>query len=112
MARGVLVPVGMKKDNHNQGEGDHLSARRYNRDVREFIAEGKVDEAAREAREYLEREPEAAERAEAKAKRGPKTHSTKVSVDELVAQGRTVIDRVRPYVERAASRVRARLGRK
>lgn len=100
----------MKNDNQNQGEGDKLSARRYNRDVREFIAEGKVEDAAHEAREYLEREPDEAARAEERAKRGPR--GTRVSVDELVAKGRTVIDRVRPIVKRAADRVRSRLGRK
>jgi hypothetical protein len=111
----VLVYVGMKNHNptqgENQGEGDRKSARRYNRDVREFVAEGRVDEAARDAAEYLEREPEAAREAEKKAARGPRG-GTRVSVDELVAKGRTIVDRVKPYVTRAASRIRARLGRK
>jgi hypothetical protein len=95
----------------NQGEGDRVSARHYNRDVREFVAEGKVDEAAREARDYVERAPDEAERAERQAKRGPRG-GTRVSVDELVAKGRTVIDRVRPIVQRATSKIRARIGRK
>ena len=95
----------MKTHNPNQGEGDRVSARRYNRDVREFVAEGKVDQAAEDARRFLEREPEAAANAEAKAKRGPKKHGTRVSVDELVAKGRTVIERV-------MHRLRARFARK
>lgn len=93
----------------NQGEGDKVSARKYNRDLREFIAEGKVDEAAEDARLYVERDPADAERAEAKAKRGPRN---KVSVDELVAKGRSIVERVRPYLERAQQKLRARFGRK
>ena len=95
----------------NQGEGNKLSARHYNRDLREFIAEGKVDEAAHEARLYVERDPDDAERAEEAAKRGPRSRK-RVSVDELVAKGRSVVDRVRPYVERAADKLRSRFGRK
>jgi hypothetical protein len=94
----------------NQGEGDKASARHYNRDLREFIAEGKVDEAAEEARVYVERDPDDAERAEAKAKRGPRGKG--VSVDELIAKGKTVVDRVRPYIARASQKLRSRLGRK
>jgi hypothetical protein len=95
----------------NQGEGDKASARHYNRDLREFIAEGKVDDAAEEARLYVEREPDDAARAEAKAKHGPR-RGKGVTVDELIAKGKTVVDRVRPYVERAAERIRERFGRK
>ena len=94
----------------NQGEGDRVSARRYNREVSEFVAEGKVDEAAREAADYVQAEPEDAKRAERVAKRGP--HPTRVSVDELVAKGRNVFDRVRPYVDRIVGQVRQRLGRR
>ncbi|MGN6110700.1 MAG: hypothetical protein ACTHU0_36695 [Kofleriaceae bacterium] len=102
----------MKPRNHdpNQGEGDRVSARRYDKNVRDFVAEGKVDEAARQARDYVESSPEDAERAERTAKRGP--HGTRVSVDDLVAKSRTMIDRVRPMVERAAAKLRATLSRK
>ena len=94
-----------------QGEGDRISARHYNRDLREFIAEGKVDDAAYDARLYVERDPEDAERAEEEARRGP-PRGRRASVDELVAKGRSVVDRVRPYVERASQRLRSRFGRK
>jgi len=93
-----------------QGEGDKSSARHYNRDLREFIAEGNVDEAAEDARLYVERDPGDAERAEAAAKRGPRGKG--VSVDDLIAKGRSVVDRVRPYVERASQKLRSRFGRK
>lgn len=94
----------------NQGEGDRRSARLYNRDVRRFVVDGKVDEAAREAKQFVESEPEAAARAEAAARRGPhRTHGTRASVDELIAKSRTIVDRVRPLVERVARRVRRRL---
>lgn len=95
----------------NQGEGDRISARHYNRAVREFMAEGKVDEAAHEAKVWVEREPEDAMRAERQAKRGP-NRGIRVTADELVDKGRTIVDRIRPVFERAANAVRSRLHRK
>ena len=56
----------------NQGEGDKISAREYNEAAREFVAEGKVDKAAREAAEAVDADPEEAKRAEAAGRRGPK----------------------------------------
>ena len=103
-----MKPQDGSKD-ENQGEGDRISARHYNEDVRGFVAEGKVEPAARDAAQYVEAEPEEARAAEQRAKRGP--HGTKVSVDELVAKGRTVIDRVRPIVERVVERVKARFNK-
>ncbi|HEU4610821.1 MAG TPA: hypothetical protein VFS15_02045 [Kofleriaceae bacterium] len=95
----------------NQGEGDRISARRYDNHVREFIGEGKVPDAAEEARLFVDREPEDAAKAEAAGKRGPK--STRwASVDEIVTKGQSVVERVRPIVHRAVTRVRARLARK
>lgn len=94
----------------NQGEGDRISARHYNRKAREYVATGDVEEAAHEAADFVEQEPAEAARAEAKAKRGP--GHARVSIDELVAKGRTVVDRVKPIVERAAARLRSRFGRK
>lgn len=99
----------MKDHNSNQGEGDRLSARHYSRRVRNFVAGGKVDKAAHDAAAFIEREPEAAKQAEEAGKRGPKAQST---VDEIVAKGRTVIDRVRPMVERVASRIKSRFASK
>lgn len=95
----------------NQGEGDKISARHYNRDLREFIAEGKVEDAAEEARRFVERDPAEAAAAEERAKRGPR-RGKRVSVDELVAKGRTVVDRVRPFIARASQKLRSRFGRK
>jgi hypothetical protein len=92
-----------------QGEGDRISARHYNREVSQFVADGKVDEAAREAARFVESEPEEAARAERAGRKGP--HPTRVSVDELVAKSRTVVDRVRPVVKRVVGRVRSRLHR-
>lgn len=94
----------------NQGEGDRRSARHYNRNLREFIAQGKVDDAARQAASYVEAEPEDARRAEAAARKGPRRHP-RVSVEELVAKGRTLADRARPVVRRVIARVRAQIGR-
>ncbi len=111
VAREVLVFTSMKPHNpdQNQGEGDRRSARLYNRDVRRFVAEGKVEDAARDAKDYVEREPGAAARAEARARRGPHGgRSTRATVDELIAKGRTVIDRIRPLFDRIAARLRRR----
>ena len=108
MARGVLVPPGMKPQNHdqNQGEGDRVSSRRYNRDVRRFVADGKVEGAAQEAKQYVERHPSKAARDEAKAKKGPRARGASATVDELIAKGRTIVDRIKPVVERVTKRVR------
>jgi hypothetical protein len=45
-----------------QGEGDRESAKRYNKDTREFVESGKVDEAARKAGEGDKEEMERAEK--------------------------------------------------
>lgn len=45
-----------------------------------------------------------------RARYGPRP--TRVSVDELIAKGRTAIERVRPIVERTVDRLRARFARK
>ncbi len=57
----------------NQGEGDKISARRYNDDLRSYINSGKVDDAAKSARDFVETQPLAAARAERAAKAGPKS---------------------------------------
>lgn len=93
----------------NQGEGDKASARRYDKHVREFVAEGKVPRAAKDAESYVERDPDDAAKAEARAKQGPA--GTRVSIDELVAKGHSVVERVRPLVTRVVGRLRERFGR-
>ena len=90
----------------NQGEGDRKSARRYDRHVREYIAEGKVPDAASEAKSYVERDPDEAAKAERQARRPPAARWA--SVDEIVAKGHSVVDRV----QRVIDRVRAKLSRK
>lgn len=102
-----MLPLeGMKLDkttqDQNQGEGDRISGRRYGRHVREFVAGGQVEPAARDAEHYVERAPDDAARAEAAARRGPKP--TRVSLDELVAKGHTMIDRMEALVRRIAGR--------
>lgn len=94
----------------NQGEGDRISARRYDRHAREFIDEGKVPDAANEARRFVERDPAEAAAAEQAAKRGPR--GSGVSVDELVAKGQSLIERVRPIVERTVGNLKKRFRRK
>ncbi|MFT3696696.1 MAG: hypothetical protein QM831_26380 [Kofleriaceae bacterium] len=60
-------------NDRNQGEGDRISARKYNRDVRDYISEGRVGIDARKAEEFVNRDPDAAARAERQAKAGPKS---------------------------------------
>jgi hypothetical protein len=38
----------------NEGEGNKTAARRYNEDQQEFVKEGRVDEAAKKARDAVE----------------------------------------------------------
>jgi hypothetical protein len=107
VARRMLVLRSMKPQqptprDPNQGEGDRTSARRYNKDARDFVAEGKVPKAASEARDFVDAHPVEAARAERTAKRGP---SSSVTVDLLIARGQTILDRVK----HAAARVRARI---
>ncbi len=94
----------------NQGEGDRAAARRYDRNAREFVEEGKVSEAAQDARQYVESEPAEAAAAEQAAKHGPGSRG--ISVDELVAKGQSLVERVKPVVGRAVSNLRKRFGRK
>lgn len=47
----------------NQGEGDRESAQRYNEQTQKFVKSGKVDQAAREAKEDPEAEAKGRERA-------------------------------------------------
>jgi hypothetical protein len=47
-----------------KGEGNHEADRRYRDDVARFIASGRVDEAAREAKRAVEEEGEELEAAE------------------------------------------------
>lgn len=94
----------------NQGEGDKDAARHYNEQLRAFVEGGKVQPAARDAEAFVEQQPLEAERAERKAKRGPM--ATRISMDEVLAKGRTVVERIRPVVERAVDKLRARFARK
>ena len=47
-----------------QGEGDYESARKYNKDTKEFVESGQVDEAAKAARPENEQQARAMEEAE------------------------------------------------
>ena len=80
----------------NQGEGDRMSARRYNRNVEEFVATGEVDPAARDAAEAIDTpEGEWLRKAEAVGKSRART---------------TMIDRIRGAVRRLCGGSRSRRG--
>ena len=76
----------------NQGEGDRASGRRYDEHVREFVADGKVPDSARQARTFVEAHPDDAAKAEREAKRGPARPS--------------IFDRLERVIERLRGRVR------
>ena len=92
---------------------DVLQAKLVKRGVNlKAIDYGKVEPAApgaHDAEAYVERAPDDAARAGVRARRGPPP--TRVSLDELVAKGHTVLDRVESLVRRVAGRVGNRLGR-
>ncbi len=52
----------MAQHDKNQGEGDRESARRFNRNARDFVESGKVEDAARRAGESDKEEGEQAEK--------------------------------------------------
>jgi hypothetical protein len=86
----------------NQGEGDRISGRRYDRHVEEFVAEGKVPPAARNAKEYVEKDPEGAARAERAARRGP--HGYLGMIEAVVAKGRSMFERMRARITAASQK--------
>jgi hypothetical protein len=91
----------------NHGERDRERDRAVHRYVREFVASGEVEPVTRDADPRIELAPEPPppppdRRAERKARRGPPP--TKVPLDELVAKGHTVIDRVQLLMRRIARR--------
>jgi hypothetical protein len=63
----------------NQGEGDRISARRYDEHVEAFVAQGKPAEAAKDARAWVDAHPDDAARAERATRRGPHTLRTALS---------------------------------
>ncbi len=77
----------------NQGEGDKASARKYNANVRQFVAAHKVDDAARTAKEFLEANPAEAAADEAKATAGP--HPIAGRIEELITEGKAMVGRAR-----------------
>ena len=62
------------QDSKIQGEGDYISAKRYQKEQHEFAKEGPVEQKAREAEQALDG-PEAEELEEARKETGEgKTH--------------------------------------
>lgn len=105
-----MKPGNSTQGDANQGEGDRISAHHYNEQLREFVASGKVESVAREAEEYVEHHRDEAARAERRARRS--SRGTETSLEEIVAKGRTVVEQVRPIVDRALGRLRARFSHK
>lgn len=76
-------------------------------------AHQRAPDAAKGTRAYVDKDPHPSERAAPRAP-GP-AHGPRVSVDELVAKGRSIFDplvaRFRPLVARATARLRTRFRR-
>jgi hypothetical protein len=90
----------------NEGEGSRTAARAYNSDLRAFIAEDRVEPAAKDAKQYVDAHPTEAAEAEATAKAGPTPIAKRV--EELYTEGRAMVDRavsrVRSVIERRRRR--------
>ncbi|HEY4244630.1 MAG TPA: hypothetical protein VGM88_32675 [Kofleriaceae bacterium] len=69
-----------------QGEGDYESARKYDKDVRDFKASGGVEPAAKKAEAFVDEHPAQAKADEKAAKHGG-------ALDGLVEKGKAVVDR-------------------
>lgn len=103
----------MKPDKPTQpdarhGEGEGVSVHLDCEQLREFIAGGPLGSVAHESGAYVGRQREAAPMAR-NAVRGSQTQ---ISIDELVAKNRSIVERVRPMVRRAVGRLRVRFRRK
>lgn len=85
----------MSKD-PNQGEGDRVSARRYNKNVKEFIDEGRVEQSANEAERFVEEHPFESAKDEMKAR----TEHGPGLFDSLVGKGRAVVERIKRGLHR------------
>lgn len=95
----------MKPNDTNQGEGNRDADRQYRSDVREFISKGKVGAAAKDAKDFVEQNPAEAKAAEQAAKHGS-------TVDELIAKGKGIVERVKNVVEEKVSDLRTKYGKK
>ena len=71
-SRQVLAKV--NDDPENEGDGSRSAARAYNRDQQEFVKEGRVGEAAEEARSAVEDDRRDLEKAEKEGKRHAAEH--------------------------------------
>ena len=76
--------------------------------LREFVVGGSMNPAHR-GQAYVGGSREAAQRAPRKTGRG---FRTQISLDEMVARNRSLVERVRPVVNRVMGRLRARFGHK
>lgn len=108
----MLLPGGMSKHPEhgkhdvNEGEGSRTAARGYDAGLQSFIREDKVEPAARDARRFVEEHPTEAERDEMAGKAGPRPIVRRV--EELLAEGRAIVERavtrVRSAIQRRAAR--------
>lgn len=100
----------MKPDKPTQrdarhGEGERGSVHHDYEQLREFVAGGQLKSAAHEAEAHVGHQREEV----ARAARGSQTQ---ISIDEMVAKNRSIVEGVRSIVHRAVGRLRSRFRRK
>jgi len=80
-------------DGPNQGEGDKVSARKYNDKAMAFVGENRVEQAAEQAKDFVEANPAQAKADEETAKAGPSP--IRHRIDELVMEGKAMLARAK-----------------
>jgi hypothetical protein len=105
-----MKPEDPRRRDPKRADGNRISDVHDHRRVHEPDAGHKVGSSPRDAEPHVALPPRVIANAERRARRGRR--STRVSIDELIAKGQSVIDRVRPAVERTVGKLRARFTRK
>jgi hypothetical protein len=90
----------------NEGEGSRTAARGYNAGLQSFIREDRVEPAAHEAKDYVDTHPAEAARAEEAGKAGPRPIARRV--EELMTEGKSMLDRAVARVRSVIYKRRAR----
>ena len=93
----------------NQGEGDRVSARSYEQKLKEFMSEGKVDPAARDAARAVDGPEGPALRAAEEAGKAPARTGV---VDALKGVGRAFMTGARAAIEQAKHERAQRRGKR
>lgn len=86
----------------NQGEGDKASARKYNEKAMQFAGSNKVEQAAKEAKDFVDANPAEARADEEIAKAGPSPIRTRIN--ELVTEGKAMLAKAKAKFQEMTNR--------